>query len=133
MQRYIEDDIVSQVPKIVEARKNSAPVSNHLVHLSNKKQNEISFNAQYTEKNKQMSQVHFFLAGHSRIVKSWNLTCDPQPDTLCEKLVQWTLLYGSSYPRKPFILKILAGTINVELFAAICTELSLTYNKGFSF
>ncbi|XP_053993812.1 uncharacterized protein LOC128884424 isoform X2 [Hylaeus volcanicus] len=116
--RYIEDDILSHVPKLVKNRRSLAPLSDHILHFSDKNHKELSFNAQHSEKHKQMPQAHFFLAGHSRIVKSWNLTCDPQPDALCEKLVQWTLLYGSPYPRKPFILKILAGEVTPPSFGS---------------
>lgn len=56
-----------------------------------------------------MAPLTPFVSGRTRIQKSWNMTCDPDPKMLCKKLVYWTTLQGCQRPRKPFIIKMLAG------------------------
>lgn len=53
-----------------------------------------------------------FVSGRSRIIKSWHMTCDPDPSMLCKKLVYWTTLEGCARPRNPFIIRMLAGEKN---------------------
>lgn len=57
-----------------------------------------------------------FLSGRTRIQKSWNVTTDPDPQLLCKKLVYWTTLQGCARPRKPFVIKMLAGEVTPPNF-----------------
>lgn len=52
-----------------------------------------------------------FVSGRSRIQKSWNMTCDPNPHVLYKKLVYWAIAQGCARPRNPFIIKVLAGML----------------------
>lgn len=66
-----------------------------------------------------------FVAGRSRIVKSWSVTCDPKPTMLCKKLVCWSFSHGYSRPRKPYILKILAGEVTPPSFGSLETSMEV--------
>lgn len=52
-----------------------------------------------------------FVAGKTRITKSWTVTSDPNPKLLCKKLLYWSQTEGVVPPRQAFVLRILAGEI----------------------
>lgn len=67
-----------------------------------------------------------FLAGRSRIVKSWAVTCDANPSSLTKKLVYWSTNHGHARPRKPYVLKILAGMCVFFVFWMRCVTLKVS-------
>ncbi|XP_053992576.1 uncharacterized protein LOC128883829 isoform X3 [Hylaeus volcanicus] len=57
-----------------------------------------------------------FMCGATRMFKSWSETSETSPITLCAKLVKWSICYGSTRPRVPFVLRILAGEVTPPAF-----------------